>query len=245
MLAALAVLAVVALAGVTATLLDGPGRDASQDGASQDGASAPQPPVTTQAEPSTGPRATATDRSPSATTPEPSPPADPAATPPGTDPIPGPAAPLEPATDVRPTGLQVPAIGLDVPLTTLGLQPDGTVEVPADAADAGWLTASAVPGRTGPAVLVGHVDSAVGTGVFARVGELAPGDEVVVTLDDGSVVTYRVTRTDAYPKDAFPTAEVYGPAPAPVLRLVTCGGTFDRAAGSYEDNVVVQAVLAG
>jgi len=158
--------------------------------------------------------------------------------------VPGPASPVPGAAQTVPTALRVPAIDLDVPLVRLGLQPDGAVEVPRDADQAGWLSASAVPGSTGPAVLVGHVDSVDGVAVFTRLPELVAGDEVEVDLGDGSTVMYVVTGSERHDKDAFPTAAVYGPAPAPVLRLVTCGGRFDRDAGSYEDNVVVYAVLA-
>ncbi len=140
----------------------------------------------------------------------------------------------------------MPAIDLALSsLDRLGVAVTGEIEVPADPADAGWLTASAPPGATGPAVFAGHVDSVDGPAVFARLGELAPGDEIGVGLDDGTSVTYVVTGTDSYPKTGFPTEEVYGPAPAPVLRLITCGGTFDRDVRSYEDNVVVYAALAG
>jgi hypothetical protein len=38
---------------------------------------------------------------------------------------------------------------------------------------------------------------------------------------------------------------VFGATPDAELRLVTCGGAFDRAARSYVDDVVVFAVLAG
>lgn len=145
-----------------------------------------------------------------------------------------------------PVSLVAPAIDLRLPsLDRLGVGGDGTIEVPVDPAHAGWLTASASPGTTGPAVIAGHVDSSTGPAVFARLGELAPGDEIGVGLDDGTSVTYVVTRTDSYPKTDFPTQQVYGPAPAPVLRLITCGGTFDREVRSYEDNVVVYAALLG
>jgi len=142
--------------------------------------------------------------------------------------------------------LVVPAIGVDLSsLDRLGVDGGGEIEVPADPADAGWLSVGASPGATGPAVIAGHVDSVDGPAVFARLGELAPGDEIGVGLDDGTSVTYIVTGTDTYPKTDFPTEAVYGPTPAPVLRLITCGGTFDRDARSYEDNVVVYAALAG
>jgi sortase (surface protein transpeptidase) len=85
------------------------------------------------------------------------------------------------------------------------------------------------------------VDSVSGPGVFFRLGQLSPGDPVLVTRTDGSVVRFAVTRVERYPKTAFPTAEVYRPTGDPELRLVTCGGAFDRAARSYVDDVVVFA----
>lgn len=163
-------------------------------------------------------------------------------------PVPGPVggSATPPAGDVVPVRLAAPAIDLRLDgLDLLGVEDDGTIEVPAAPDDAGWLTASAVPGRTGPAVIAGHVDSVDGPAVFARLAELAPGDEITVGLADGTDVVYRVTATETSPKDAFPTDAVYGPVPAPALRLITCGGRFDTTAGSYDDNVVVYAVLAG
>ncbi|PZA22338.1 sortase domain-containing protein, partial [Modestobacter versicolor] len=106
---------------------------------------------------------------------------------------------------------------------------------------AGWFAAGPAPGETGPAVLAGHVDDRTGPAVFFRLEELTAGDEVRVTGADGQLVTFTVTRVASYPKDAFATAEVYGPTTGAELRLITCGGTFDRSRRSYTDNVVVFA----
>jgi sortase (surface protein transpeptidase) len=98
------------------------------------------------------------------------------------------------------------------------------------------------PGRQGPTVIIGHVDSAAaGPSVFYALGRLHPGDRADVVRADGVTVSYAVTAVAAYPKDAFPTEQVYGPTPGPELRLITCGGSFDRSAGSYRDNTVVFA----
>lgn len=144
-----------------------------------------------------------------------------------------------------PVSLSVPAIELDVPLGRLGLDPAGAVRPPARPQDAGWVEVSARPGRPGPAVLAGHLDSRSAPAVFARLGELEPGDRVEVGLDDGTEVAYVVRRTEQHPKDAFPTEAVYGASPVTTLRLVTCGGSLDPMTGHYRDNVVVYADLAG
>ncbi|MGY1710950.1 class F sortase [Geodermatophilus sp. SYSU D00758] len=143
-----------------------------------------------------------------------------------------------------PVRLRIPGIAVDAPLDPVGLDGAGTLAPPAVADRAGWYTGAPAPGAVGPAVVAGHVDSAAGPAVFWRLRELAPGDEVLVDRADGSTIRFTVTATTRVPKAAFPTAEVYGPVPGAVLRLVTCGGPFDRARGSYADNVVVTAVTA-
>ena len=160
-------------------------------------------------------------------------------------PAPGAVTPLPAAP---PTHLDVPAIGVSSDLLQLGENPDGTVEVPPLARDsrAGWYRYSPTPGELGPAVLLGHVDSAVyGAGVFFKLGALRPGDTVSVTRADSTVASFRVTRVASYPKDDFPTLDVYGNTDDAELRLITCGGAFDRSAHSYENNIVVYAALTG
>jgi hypothetical protein len=147
-----------------------------------------------------------------------------------------------------PVRLDIPAAGVRTDLITLGLRGDGTVEVPPhadrDTSRAGWYRHSPTPGERGPAVLLGHVDSADdGPAVFFDLGALRPGDTATVRRADGRDAVFRVTRVATYPKDRFPTDEVYGDTAGAELRLITCGGAFDRGAGSYTDNVVVDAVL--
>jgi Sortase domain len=150
-------------------------------------------------------------------------------------------APSSPADAPAPTSVAVPAAGIRTGLVPLTVDPAGTLTPPQDTATAGWFAQGPAPGAVGPAVLVGHVDSWRGPGAFYRLVRVAAGEEVLVSRADGSTVRFTVTRVARYPKDAFPTAEVYGPTPDPELRLITCGGTFDRAARSYEENVVVYA----
>lgn len=142
-----------------------------------------------------------------------------------------------------PVWLDIPAIGVHTALLSLGLQPDGSVAVPPlDSREAGWYANSPTPGEVGPAVVLGHVDSArTGPGVFYDLRTVRPGDAVRVTRTDGTVAAFRVDQVSRYPKSMFPTAAVYGNIDHPGLRLITCGGAFDRAAHSYVDDVVVFA----
>jgi hypothetical protein len=147
-----------------------------------------------------------------------------------------------PAAPVR---VRVSSVGIDAALAGIGLDGDGALVPPGDPATAGWFSQGPAPGEPGPAVLTGHVDSREGPAVFFRLRDVAAGDPVVITRADGSTARFTVTRVARYAKTAFPTAEVYGPTPDAELRLITCGGDFDREARSYRDNVVVFAVRQG
>jgi sortase (surface protein transpeptidase) len=139
-----------------------------------------------------------------------------------------------------PIALQIPAIGLTTTVVPLGRNPDGTATVPSGTTFAGWYDLGPTPGDVGPSVILGHVDSTAGPGVFFNLKSLLPGD--TVTVDDGPVpLTFVVHQVVTYAKDAFSTTQVFGATPDAELRLITCGGPFDRSIGHYEDNVVVYA----
>ena len=142
-----------------------------------------------------------------------------------------------------PVSVTVPSLGISSPLLRLGVDPDGALEVPRDADRAGWFEHGPAPGAVGPAVVVGHVDSREGPGVFATLRTVAVGAKVDVAREDGSSARFEVTRVQQVAKDAFPTEDVYGPVAGPELRLITCGGAFDSSTRHYVDNVVVYARL--
>jgi sortase family protein len=143
----------------------------------------------------------------------------------------------------RPTRLAIPAIGVRTSLIRLGITRRGTLQVPVSAAVAGWFTGSPRPGGIGASIIAGHIDSYSGPGVFFRLRDLRRGEKVYVSRANGSVATFRITVVRTYAKSRFPTATVYGPVPDAELRLITCGGQFDYATGSYLSNVVAYAVL--
>jgi sortase (surface protein transpeptidase) len=181
------------------------------------------------------------------------PPVPASATPPPATPPPASARPAETAPSVSPpkgmkpsvpVRLQIPVIGVDTEVMELGLRRDGTLEVPPLRGDApaGWYRHSPTPGETGASVLAGHVDTARdGPAVFFRLRELKVKDSISVRRKDGTVARFAVSRVATYPKRDFPSREVYAPLASPGLRLITCGGVFDRGEGSYRSNVVVYA----
>lgn len=143
-----------------------------------------------------------------------------------------------------PVHLRVSVLGVDAPVSAVGVAEDGSgeLDVPPDADSVAWYRSGPSPGRPGSAVLAGHVDYDGAEGVFFRLGDLDPGAEVTVGYDDGSEARFTVVERRQYTKAELPTEEVFAADGAPRLTLITCGGSFDPAAGSYRDNIVVEAV---
>jgi sortase (surface protein transpeptidase) len=144
-----------------------------------------------------------------------------------------------------PVKLVIPAIGVTTTVGQLGLQPDGEVMVPTTIHTVGWYVDGPSPGQEGSAVILGHVDSYKGVGVFFYLKSLKAGDHITVTSIDGVVTRFSVTKVVEYSKTAFPDRLVYGPHGTRSLQLVTCGGVFDHATGHYESNIVVFSQLIG
>ena len=138
-----------------------------------------------------------------------------------------------------PVAVRIPAIGVAVWLTQLGLNANGTVAVPTSVQVPGWFSPGPSPGQAGSAVILGHVDSTRGPGVFFQLRTLQPGNQIEVNLADGVIATFKVTSVVEYQKTAFPDQKVYGSNGSSALQLVTCGGAFDPQTGHYLSNIVV------
>lgn len=145
-----------------------------------------------------------------------------------------------------PTEVRIPKIGATSSLISLGLNADETVQVPpvTQPMQAGWYNQAPTPGEAGPAIILGHVDGNKKPGIFFRLKELVDGDGVEVSRADGTVARFVVYSVKRVAKKDFPTDEVYGDTEGPELRLITCGGVFDRNARSYQDNIIVFAKLS-
>jgi sortase (surface protein transpeptidase) len=156
-----------------------------------------------------------------------------------------PAAAALPAAP--PERVLIPEIGVNAPVRGVGLTPVGTIQTPPPSARnlTGWYVYGPTPGELGPAIILGHVDSSRGPSVFWRLAELVPGDVVKVRRVDGTVAVFTVDGSEQVAKRAFPTERVYGNTDRPALRLITCGGPYDRRTHRHRDNVIVYATLTG
>ncbi|MEU9096409.1 class F sortase [Streptomyces sp. NPDC048361] len=159
--------------------------------------------------------------------------------------------PLPPAHDplkgAAPQRVEIPSIGIAAPVVPRGLDADGAVDPPpfAQPGTVGWFDSGARPGQAGAALLVGHVDTQSKPAVFYGLSAVRPGERIKVTGDDGTVAEFTIDDVQVFPRKHFDAAKVYGSRRRgrAELRLITCGGTYDRATKAYTANVVVSAYL--
>jgi sortase (surface protein transpeptidase) len=144
-----------------------------------------------------------------------------------------------------PTHVSVPSISADSSLVATGLQADGSLAVPpvSQPMQASWFDKSPTPGQVGPSVILGHINGNGQPGIFANLSKVTAGAEIIVDRADGQRAIFQVSHVDTIPKASFPTDLVYNDTPNPQLRLITCGGDYDRANRNYLSNVIVYADL--
>lgn len=161
--------------------------------------------------------------------------------------------PLPPAHDPLdaspPRAVAIPSVGIDAPVVGRGLDRAGAVDPPpfATPGTVGWYDDGAEPGTKGAAIMVGHVDTETEPAVFYGLSATRPGAEIRVTRADGTVAEFTVDDVQVFTRDRFDARKAYGQRQdgRAELRLITCGGTYDRAAHAYTANVVVSAYLTG
>ncbi|MDX2563593.1 class F sortase [Streptomyces sp. TX20-6-3] len=190
-------------------------------------------------------RSTVTPRTRSTVKPEAKPKVAPKARPKAV-PSPRPSLPPAPLGRSRPLTVAVPAITIEAPVMDLGLDGEGRLAAPPiDNPDVvGWYAKGVTPGERGTAVVVGHRDTRTGPAIFVSLDSLSAGNTVRVARADGRVAVFTVDRVVTYAKAEFPDKEVYGSTGRPELRLLTCGGAFNRSSGGYDANIVVFAHLS-
>lgn len=141
------------------------------------------------------------------------------------------------------THVSIPDIGVSSDIELLALDPAGALTPPKAFDKAGWYSGGVLPGQIGPAIIAGHIDSITAPAVFANLHRVTPGMKILITLSDGTALTFTADRSQVAPKTQFPSSSVYGNVPNPQLRVITCDGTFNRETGHYDDNLVVFATL--
>ena len=148
-----------------------------------------------------------------------------------------------PQTGIIVTHVSIPDIGVSSDIELLTLDSTGALLPPVDFNRAGWYSGGVIPGQIGPAIIAGHIDSITAPAVFANLHKMTPGMKILVSLSNGTVLTFAADRSEVVPKTQFPSSSVYGTVPTPQLRVITCDGNFNHATGHYDDNLVVFATL--
>jgi len=156
---------------------------------------------------------------------------------------------IKPLGQARPQRIDIPAMGVQAPVVARGLDRQGAIDPPPfdQPGVVGWYAAGVRPGAAGTALFVGHVDTETRPAVFYKLSSVRPGERVRVIRDDGRVAEFTVEDVQVLSRDRFDAQQAYGTRQSgrAELRLITCGGTFDRASRTYSANVIVSAYLTG
>lgn len=160
-------------------------------------------------------------------------------------PVVQPPEPLKSA-GVRPYRIAISKIGLLAPLMALGVDAKKEIQTPplSKPNQAGWYKHGPIPGQQGPSVVLGHVNTKRGAAVFSRLKEIKRGDTIKVSRSDKTIAEFTVDGVEQVSKKAFPSKRVYGNTGEATLRLITCGGVYNRKTGHYTDNIIVYATLS-
>ncbi len=144
---------------------------------------------------------------------------------------------------ITPRRISMSGVDIDGPIIPEGVT-DGVMDLPKDPNTVGWWSSGAAPGSpVGTVLMAAHLDSKeLGKGMMANLKNTPVGSSITITGDPGQApVKYRVDARRNYPKSTLPFAKLLVQGENPRLVLVTCGGTYNRDAGGYSDNVVVIA----
>ncbi|MCR2827830.1 class F sortase [Microbacterium sp. zg.Y909] len=155
---------------------------------------------------------------------------------------PAPPPPVQ-APSAAPQQLASADLGIDMPVVPVGVQDDGSMEIPVDPAVAGWYRYGPAPADAdGTTVLAAHVDSRVyGIGPLSVLRDAQPGQTLQLTDADGAVTSYTVESVTYIPRAELPVDQLFDRDGPRSLVVITCGGEFDEQSRTYSDNVVLVA----
>ncbi|WP_166786800.1 class F sortase [Jeotgalibacillus salarius] len=144
---------------------------------------------------------------------------------------------------ITPSRIQIPSLDIDTGVIPVGLLENGEMEVPEETDVTGWYNRGVQPGETGNSVIAGHVDSKEGPAIFFYLKDIEPGEEIIVTDENGVELTFEVKTKESYPTDESPIEKIFGPSDKRNLNIITCTGTFDRDQHLYPDRLVIYTEL--
>ncbi len=144
---------------------------------------------------------------------------------------------------INPARIQIPSLDIDTGVIPVGLLDNGEMEVPEETDVTGWYDRGVQPGAVGNSVIAGHVDSKEGPAIFFYLKDIEPGEEIIITDENGVELTFEVKTKESYPTDESPIEQIFGPSDKRNLNIITCAGTFDREQHLYPDRLVVYTEL--
>ncbi len=143
-----------------------------------------------------------------------------------------------------PDRLIIPALSINAHVQRVGLTAKGNMGIPTNFTDVAWYKYGTVPGKSGNALMDGHVDNGLSLpGVFKHLSDIHAGDDIYVVMTSGIKVHFLVTESTLYDYHSVPTDLIFAPLGPPRLRLITCEGSWVKSDKTYDQRLIVTAEL--
>lgn len=147
-------------------------------------------------------------------------------------------------TALQPQRVAIDSINVDGCIERVGIDQHGAIAVPTNIYFAGWYVNSALPGEEGLSIIDGHVLGRYNDAIFAHLAEVEPSTSIQITRADGEIREFSVVDVRTF-SEAETSKHLFEKLPdvESQLTLITCGGTYDRGANTYDKRVIVRAAL--
>ena len=145
-----------------------------------------------------------------------------------------------------PLHIVIPTGEVNASIIPVGITKQGNLDTPHNYTQAGWYQYGPIPGNIGDAVIDGHVDNGGSIdGPFKHLSDVQIGDDIQIVGANGQTLHFTVTKTDVYSYKAFPSEDVFhsDEKNGAYLKIITCHGSFVKKDGTYDQRLVVTAIL--
>ena len=149
----------------------------------------------------------------------------------------------DPGPDPTPYKVELPTMGRVQPIVRVGIDKDRRMVVPKNARDVAWLDQGPIPGRTRNVVLAGHINYSGQRGSFEGIGQMKKREDIYLVLKNGKKMHFKVAWVCTFPRDTKHAAQIMGNTSVTSVTLVSCGGTYDRSAGTHDKRIVVRGEI--
>lgn len=144
-----------------------------------------------------------------------------------------------------PKKISIPSVGIDGFIQKVGVDQNKQIAVPSNVHIAGWFIESVRPGEKGLSIIDAHLDGRINAeALFSNLPSVQKDAEVTIEFGDGSKKSFVVTEMhEASVDEANSILFSQTPTATNQLNLITCVGTYNKEARTYDKRFIVYTQL--